>query len=40
MKNVMMMNDEDIKNMQDQVKGENAVEDDEPEQDNNKQGNY
>jgi hypothetical protein len=40
MKNVMMMNDEDIKNMQDQVKGENSVEDDEPEQDNNKQGNY
>ena len=40
MKNVMMMNDEDIKNMQDQVKGENSVEDDEPEPDNNKQGNY
>tara|TARA_B100000497_G_scaffold51689_1_gene59529 strand:+ start:632 stop:2173 length:1542 start_codon:yes stop_codon:yes gene_type:complete len=40
MKNVMMMNDEDIKNMQDQVKGENSVEDDEPESDNNKQGYY
>jgi hypothetical protein len=31
MKNVMMMNDDDIKQMQDQVKGENAVEDDEPD---------
>ena len=31
MKNVMMMNDDDIKQMQDQVKGENSVEDDEPD---------
>ncbi|MDC6463794.1 portal protein [bacterium] len=31
MKNVMMMNDDDIKQMQDQVKGENAVKDDEPD---------
>jgi hypothetical protein len=31
MKNVMMMNDDDIKEMKDQVEGENAVKDEDEE---------
>ena len=32
MKNVMMMNDDDIKEMKDQVEGENSVEDEDEEE--------